>query len=99
MNYSFPGCDVRREARTQGAFILIEIWARPRTTPHAVQRGPETPGFIMKRVLKRLQENLGSKLRPATAARDEIDGLVKIGSAVSNPLGKRKRIPGLDEDV
>ena len=55
----------------QGAFILIATWTRPRTTPHVVQRGPGTPGFIVKRVLNvpvrrygnaRLPEQLGTRL-------------------------------------
>jgi hypothetical protein len=35
-----------------GSAHIDEIWARPRTTARAVQRGPAAQYFVLKRVLK-----------------------------------------------
>ena len=36
-----------------GSAHIDEIWARPRTTARAVQRGPAAQCFVLKRVLRR----------------------------------------------
>ena len=46
------GCARWCEARTQGAPIPSQVWARPRTPHRAAGRGPTAACFVLKRVLR-----------------------------------------------
>jgi hypothetical protein len=47
----------------------------------------------------RLQQDLRGDLDRATAPPHELDCFVQIGFALRDPLGERKRVAGLHEDM